>query len=169
MTPHRWFWGQNWGIKTLEQLKTMYHESVGRNCIMAMDMSPDRRGLIPDNHVQRYKELGDFVRDCYGKPVRPNIQMETEDGVVRLVFARPVSIDRVQLMEDQTDGQLIRKYDVWGWNGVQWTLMSNGTSVGHKKIDLFGKTYNGIHQVIVNATQYADTPKWRSVSVHKCS
>lgn len=134
-------------------------------------MSPDRRGLIPDSHVALYKELGDYVRQCYDHPVNPSCKKRgKESGVYQLKFDRMVDIDRVVLMEDQTEGQVIRTYQVWGKTGTEknadWALLSNGTSVGHKKIDLFGKTIS-VSEVKVNST-FVDVPKWRSVSVHKC-
>ena len=44
--------------------------------------------------------------------------------------------------------------------------MSNGTSVGHKKIDLFAEAVT-VKEVMISTT-FVDTPKWRSVSVHLC-
>lgn len=148
----------------------VYHETVGRNCVLALDLSPDRRGLIPDSHVARYKELGDFVRQCYDHPVQPSCKKRNKaKGTYTLTFDKPAQIDRVVLMEDQTDGQVIRTYHVWGRQSKEseWSLLSNGTSVGHKKIDLFSKPAT-VTEVMVNST-FVDTPKWRSVTVHKCS
>jgi hypothetical protein len=93
-----------------------------------------------------------------------------------MTFDYPTSVDRIQLMEDQTNGQVIRSYavyakvvDIGGVNGtlnVPWTLVSNGTSVGHKKIDIFDAPVS-VTEILVNST-YVDVPKWRSVSVHLC-
>jgi hypothetical protein len=79
-------------------------------------------------------------------------------------------------MEDQTNGQVIRSYQVHakivdaqdanGTLAVPWSLVSNGTSIGHKKIDIFNKAIT-VTGVMVNTT-YVDTPRWRSVSVHLC-
>ncbi|ATY67468.1 glycoside hydrolase family 29 [Cordyceps militaris] len=165
----RWFFGVDAPLRSLEALIKVYHETVGRNCVLALDISPDRRGLVPAAHVARYRALGDFVRRCYDHPVRPSGGAAGGDGSYTLVFDGPVEIDRVVLMEDQTDGQVIRTYRVWGRQstGADWGLLSKGTSVGHKKIDLFPKMVT-VTEVMVNST-FVDTPKWRSVTVHKCS
>lgn len=171
-TGDRWFFGIGTPLRSLTELIKVYHETVGRNCVLALDMSPDRRGLIPDAHVARYKELGDFIRQCYDHPVQPSCEKRSEaQGIYTLTFDKPAEIDRVVLMEDQTDGQVIRTYQVWGRQGKDglgdWSLLSKGTSVGHKKIDLFLKTVT-VTEVMVNST-FVDTPKWRSVTVHNCS
>lgn len=80
-------------------------------------------------------------------------------------------------MEDQADGQVVRAYEVYAkvvdaeeMNGtldVPWSLVSNGSSIGHKRIDLFSEAVT-VTGVLVNATKYVDTPKWRSVNVHLC-
>jgi alpha-L-fucosidase len=155
----------------------VYHKTVGRNCILELDLAPDRSGLIPARHAARYKQLGDFISSCYSKPIAAKITHTSDDeGIYSLKFDYPTSIDRIVLMEDQTDGQVIRSYNVHakiidaqeanGTLTVPWTLVSNGTSIVHKKIDLFDQAIT-VTEIMVNST-YADIPKWRSVSVHLC-
>ena len=150
----------------------VYHKTVGHNCMLELDLSPGRDGLVPNAHVNRYRELGDFIRSCYGEPLRPIKTIDKCDaGVYGMLFEKPTSIDRIQLMEDQRNGQVIRSYGVYAKvagddNDAHWTLLSNGTSVGHKKIDIFDGAVN-VTAVKVNST-YVDTPKWRSISVHLC-
>jgi hypothetical protein len=102
----------------------------------------------------------------------------TTTGVsVALAFEVPTAVDRVVIMEDQTQGQVIRAYEVWarvvdagGANGtldVPLKLVSRGSSVGHKRIDLFAAPIL-VTEVVVNATKFVDTPVWRSVTVHLC-
>lgn len=155
----------------------VYHQTVGRNCLLELDLTPDRSGLISANYAARYKQLGDFISSCYSKPVASKTTQASDDkGVYTLTFDYPTSIDRIVLMEDQTNGQVIRSYqihakivdaqDVNGTLAVPWSLVSNGTSIGHKKIDIFNKAIT-VTEVMVNTT-YVDTPRWRSVSVHLC-
>lgn len=169
----RWFYGANSTLRSLDEMIGVYHTTVGRNCLLELDLAPDRDGLIPPNHVALYKQLGDFVKSCYGKPVAGVKGKAEPKGGYRLKFNRPTSIDRIQLMEDQSNGQVIRSYQVNakvvdknGWKG-KWTVVSQGKSVGHKKIDLF-KSPVEVTEVFINTT-YVDEPKWRSVSVHLCS
>ncbi|KAK2595478.1 hypothetical protein QQS21_006818 [Conoideocrella luteorostrata] len=175
-TGDRWFFGVGQPLRSIEEMIGVYHTTVGRNCLLELDVAPDRSGLIPAEHAARYKQLGDFIKSCYGKPI-PHSRGRNEDkGVYHMKFDYPTAIDRIQLMEDQANGQVIRSYEVYakivdigGVNGtldVPWTLVSNGTSVGHKKIDIFEKpaTVTGV----MVKSNYVDVPKWRSVTVHLC-
>lgn len=178
-TDDRWFWGEDQPLRSLADMIDVYHQTVGRNCLLELDLAPDRSGLIPARHAARYKELGDFIKACYDHPVSSSssyTNTTTATGVA-LTFAYPTSIDRIALMEDQTQGQVIRAYEVWakivdaeemdGTLDVPWTLVSNGSSVGHKRIDLFARAMT-VTDVVVNATQFVDTPQWRSVAVYLC-
>ena len=126
-------------------------------------MSPNRDGLVPPEHAQAYKALGDFVSACYDNPV-PVKQHTTSSGTV-FTFDQPTEIDRVVLMEDQTDGQVIRSYGVYGRDHGEWVELSSGRSVGHKKIDMFDNLT--VREVLVNTTS-VDVPKWRSITYHIC-
>jgi len=155
----------------------VYHKTVGRNCLLELDLTPDRSGLIPATYAARYKQLGDFISSCYGNPIAPDAAHSTNDnGDYSIKFDYPTAIDRIVLMEDQTDGQVVRSYQVQakivdsqnanGTLAVPFTRVSNGTSIGHKKIDIFEKAIT-VTELLVKTT-YVDTPKWRSVSVHLC-
>ncbi|RDW90969.1 hypothetical protein BP5796_02134 [Coleophoma crateriformis] len=176
-TGDRWFYGVDQPLRSIEELIEVYHRSVGRNCLLELDVSPDRSGLILAGHAARYKQLGDFIGSCYGAPVNAkHTANASSDGTYTLKFDYATSIDRIMLMEDQTNGQVIRSYEVWakviddgvsdGTLDVPWTQVSNGTSIGHKKIDRFGAPVT-VTEVLVNTT-FVDTPVWRSVSVHLC-
>lgn len=178
----RWFWGQGQALRPLAEMIDVYHQTVGRNCLLELDLAPDRAGLVPARHAARYKALGDFIRACYDHPVAAELAADTAS--VSLSFDRPTAIDRIVLMEDQTNGQVIRSYEVYAKvvdademgglvvgdidGGVPWTLVSSGRSVGHKRIDLFGGRAVAVTEVLVNVTQYVDTPVWRSVAVYLC-
>ena len=171
----RWFFGVNQPLRSLEEMIVVYHNTVGHNCLLELDLAPDRSGLIPTDQVARYKQLGDFITSCYANPIAHNpTHFENDTGIYSMTFDQPTLIDRIVLMEDQTDGQVIRSYQVYGKisndtndaSSVPFTLLSYGTSVGHKKIDLFGNAIPVI-EVMVNST-YVDIPIWRSVSVYLC-
>ena len=73
--------------------------------------------------------MGDWLRSCYDKPVG-SASMAAGATTLRLPLGG-VSINRWRLSEDQSKGQVVRKYAVAG-AGIQ----VNGTSIGAGKIDL---------------------------------
>ncbi|OQE22293.1 hypothetical protein PENSTE_c010G06341 [Penicillium steckii] len=176
-TEDRWFFGVNQPLRSIEEMIDVYHKTVGRNCLLELDLTPDRSGLIPATYAARYKQLGDFISSCYGNSIAPNAAHSLNDnGGYSIKFDYPTAIDRIVLMEDQTNGQVIRSYEVQakivdsqdanGTLTVPFTRVSNGTSIGHKKIDIFEKAIT-VTEILVKTT-YVDTPKWRSISVHLC-
>lgn len=175
-TQDRWFWGVKQPLRSLKEMVGVYHSSVGRNCVLALDLAPDRNGLVPADAAARYKELGDFIRSCYDDE-EPSKYVDSDvDGQYLMTFDKPTTIDRIVMMEDQTNGQLIRSYNVYakiidadGINhnkDVPWTRVSGGKSIGHKRIDLFDAPIT-VTDVMVNST-FVDVPSFRSVGVHLC-
>jgi hypothetical protein len=68
--------------------------------IDAYDLTPDREGVIPPAYAQHYKELGDFIRSCYGNSVVPSFRNSSVDSFVHmLVFNSTVSVDRSVIQE----------------------------------------------------------------------
>ena len=161
-------------LRTLHELIDVYHLSVGRNCMLMLDLTPDRTGLIPPAYALRYKELGDFIRSCYGTSVVPTFRNSSADGRLHIqVFDSPVSVDRSVIQEDQTLGQVIRAYTIDimladSFNNGQWKQIASGTSVGHKKIDLWNSGLQSVTAVRLNITQTVDVPVLKTFTVHLC-
>ena len=162
-------------LRPLAELIQVYHQTVGRNCLLMLDLSPDRRGLIPPLHAQRYKELGDFIRSCYGTSLLPDEHFISDDSLVHLLtFGTPMAIDRSVIQEDQTMGQVIRGYtvDVQLANSTVtdgWVTVAEGTSVGNKKIDLWKSGPLLVSGVRLSITDMVDLPTIKKFSVHLCS
>ncbi|CAF1530112.1 unnamed protein product [Adineta ricciae] len=172
----RWFWGINATLRPLSELIQVYHETVGRNCILMLDLTPDRAGIIPPEYARRYKELGDFIRSCYGTSVTPTQQLIVQDSSLHVLRfdATPVTVDRSVIQEDQTNGQVIRAYtvDIQLVNAThsdQWITVAKGTSVGNKKIDIWSIGAQLVNGVRLNITKSVDTPVIKAFTVHLCN
>jgi len=153
----------------------VYHQTVGRNCLLMLDLAPDRTGLIPVDHAVRYKQLGDFIRSCYGSSIPPSQRLTFDDSTLHIQSfnSTPVTVDRSVIQEDQTNGQVIRSYtvDVQLANSTdptQWITVAQGTSVGNKKIDLWKAGPLLITAARLNITQSVDTPVIKAFSLHLC-
>ena len=141
-----------------------------------LDLTPDRTGLIPAAYAHRYKELGDFIRSCYGSSIEPN-QRLTSDNLhvyIQLFDSSPVTVDRSVIREDQTNGQVIRGYtiDVKLVNSTKkdmWLTVAYGTSIGNKKIDVWKLGPQLVYAVRLTITKTVDTPVIKSFTVHLCN
>jgi alpha-L-fucosidase len=140
-----------------------------------LDLTPDRSDVIPSEYARRYKELGDFIRSCYGNSVEPNFRNSSVDSLVHMqVFDSAVSVDRSVIQEDQTRGQVIRAYTVDALLVVskdknEWIKVASGTSIGNKKIDLWGKGPQLVRAVRLNISKIVDTPVLKAFTVHLCN
>lgn len=161
-TPLRerhWFWHPNdeKSLKSVDQLLETYHKTVGRGAQLVLGIAPDDRGLLPDSDVARLKEFGDAVQRIYGKNLvlggnRPSTTYAVFDGdpdtfwsapagshstIINIGFAQPMTFDCAITMEWLNDGQHVQKYSIQVEDGNGWKTIYTGTSIGHKKIDIF--------------------------------
>ena len=52
-----WFWTLDGSPKSVEELKQLYREIVGRGANLLLNVAPDKTGRIPDEDVQRLQEF----------------------------------------------------------------------------------------------------------------
>ncbi|KAJ0558856.1 putative alpha-L-fucosidase [Helianthus annuus] len=52
-----WFWHKSESPKKLSELLQNYYNSVGRNCVLLLNVPPNTTGLISTNDIQRLKEF----------------------------------------------------------------------------------------------------------------
>ncbi len=163
-TPLRkdhWFWHPNdeSSLKSVGELLNTYDRTVGRGAQLMLGLAPDSRGLLPDSDVRRLQEFGGAIRSIYAPQKNlaahatnaaafrsavdsdPDTMWSAPEGshstAIDLSFAHPVSFDRAVTMEWLVDGQKIQKYAIQVMDGVKWRAVHSGTTIGHKKIDIF--------------------------------
>ncbi len=134
---HGWNWtpDQPKDINPLPRLIEIYYCSVGRNCNLLLNATPNTDGLIPEANIKHYVALGREIRRRFGNPVAETNGVGTE---VILKLKRPEVIDHVVIMEDIRYGERVRKYKVEGLvPGNKWRRLCEGISIGHKRIQKF--------------------------------
>lgn len=84
----------------------IYHDIVGRGMVMELAFSIDRDGLVQDTHAAVYKQLGDWVRVCYGTPIAETTVAAPGSGSGGIGWTYTLKVpagavfDRLQLRED---------------------------------------------------------------------
>ncbi|KAL3905262.1 MAG: hypothetical protein SGARI_004552, partial [Bacillariaceae sp.] len=138
---HVWFWEKDRAVRSLEEMIPIYHDIVGRGMIMELDFAINREGLVDPTHEQVYRALGNWVKECYGNPIA-SIRNVSGGYTYQLAVPRGSYFDRVMIEEDVSRGQRIRNYtlsisvkDESVAHAI--VLLSNGTSVGRKRIHIF--------------------------------
>ncbi len=68
-----WFWKPNQQYRPLEELKSVYRNTVGANSVLELGVLPDDTGVIPEDQMAVLQGLGDYIRGCHsvegGAPV----------------------------------------------------------------------------------------------------
>lgn len=67
-----WFWHKSQSPKKLNELLDIYYNSVGRNCVLLLNVPPNTRGLISDSDVQRLKEFRNALDTIFSDNVAEN-------------------------------------------------------------------------------------------------
>ena len=167
-----WFWrtDNEKTIKSVGQLMKMYEQSVGRSGVLLLNNTPDRSGLIPEPDVKRAAEFGAEVKRIYAPgSAAAESTKGLEPGAVELSVAlpAPVAVDRAVIMEDITQGERIRAYQLEVRVGGEWTRIEEGKFIGHKRIVRFGPlTADAVRIRITNAVGGA---KIRRLALHRTS
>lgn len=137
---HNWFWSPRNESRrhTLEELMEIYLKSVGRGGVMLLNSSPNTDGVIPEGDVKAYRAFGDEIRRRFGKPLA---QTAGVGDVVELDLGGLRKINQAWFMEDLRGGHRIRAYVLEGRDAKgRWQPLAAGSSVGHKRIEVFAET-----------------------------
>ena len=158
-TPLRnlhWFWHPNdeGSLKSLNELLTVYDETVGRGGQLMLGLAPDRRGLLPEADVKRLKELGDAIRTRYANnlvlehlPASSNVSAaldgdpdtfwsapdSSHHAILEVDFPKPITFNRSRTMEWLNDGQRIEKYSIEVWTGKTWKTWRRRRPLGTRR------------------------------------
>jgi len=157
-----WFWHPKKYVRTAAELIDIYYTSVGRNGNMLLNLSPDKRGLIPDNQLAHLRLMAQVVNETFaknlalgGKLTADNSNRASDpalalDGnldtwweaapgqtsaTLTLTLPTAVTFDAVSLQEAVDHrGQRVESFCIDVWDGVRWNQMDEQTTVGHKRL-----------------------------------
>jgi alpha-L-fucosidase len=159
-----WFWkthNEN-TLKSLPDLIAMYEKSVGRGGVLLLNHTPDRSGLIPEPDAARAAEFGAAIEATYG------IALSSSSGRGREVVTQPsapVEADRIVIMEDITQGERVRAFEIDVLRDGTWTTIARGTAIGHKRIEAIPR--GPVEAVRLRVTESIGEPIIRRLSVHR--
>jgi alpha-L-fucosidase len=152
--PHWWFWKSSGRtLQTTDELMQIYYNSVGRGALLLLNSTPDTSGLIPEEDVAQYAAFGAEIDRRFGQSIA---ETKGKGETVELRLGGPMEINHVITMEDTRKGERIREYVLEGRSGGAWQTLAAGTSVGHKRIDVFPSVT--VDRVRIRATQSAAKP-----------
>lgn len=144
-------------MKSLPRLMDIYYESVGRNSLLLLNLTPDKRGLVhpidslrllewkrqldldfkenlvtskcrfSSNNKKKLKKAFDNNYDSYWKGNEENSFLEID-------FQKPVTMNRLLIQEYIPEGQRVKSFRVDYLNDNEWVELAKETTIGYKRI-----------------------------------
>jgi alpha-L-fucosidase len=161
---HGWFYRDDEQyVKTVEELVDTWYRSVGGNTVFLLNLTPDRRGLIPEKDAERLREVGRIIAASFEENLALNAEVEASDKKTSPenildgnaeTFWKPANgneqaeliltlegekeFNRLVLQECiKNQGQRIERFAFDIWKNEDWKEVSDGTVVGYKNIRRF--------------------------------
>lgn len=131
-----WFYhaSQTPRVKSLKRLMQIYYGSVGSNCLLILNVPPNKNGLISSHDVRRLKQVGKWLKKEDDNVIGSRWELSKDKTEINVTFQKQ-SVDRVRLSEDTTKSQRIESFKIYA-NG---SCVYSGTVVGFSKIAIFTK------------------------------
>ena len=155
---NQWFWARNKHPRTVTQLVDIFFTSVGRNGNLILNLSPDKRGLVPDNQLDALNRTADIINETFatdlaaGGKVTADTSNSTNGpalaldgnldtwweaapgqttGSVTLALPKAVTFDVVSLQEAVDHrGQRIESFAIETRDGSAWITPGHVASDG---------------------------------------
>lgn len=170
-----WFWHPNEAPKSVETLMDIYFGSLGRNCVLLLNIPPNRDGLFSDEDVERLYEFkaardaifninlargkkatSDNVRGNHDRYAAyrvldhdPQTYWVTDNdvtsGSIAFDIGQAISFNVIRIEEPISMGQRVARYRVEALVNDEWLTVSNGTTIGNRKLDRTEGTVTAQH------------------------
>ncbi|MDR1492859.1 MAG: alpha-L-fucosidase, partial [Planctomycetaceae bacterium] len=136
LRDHFWFWNttNEKNLRSLDNLMDIYYQSVGRGAMLLLNSTPNTDGLIPEKDMVLYRAFGNEVKRRFGKSVA---ETSGKGTLIEIKLPESVTIDHAIIQEKISMGQRVRKYEIEGLINNQWKTLTQGQSVGQKRIEQF--------------------------------
>ncbi len=158
-----WFWhtdNEN-KVLTLEQLLSIYYRSVGRGAQLLLNIPANRDGLLADPDVAVATRLGAEVKRRFAAPVATG---KGRGSTIVLKLPAETRVDTVVLEEEIALGERTRAYKLEGQSAGNWTLLAEGSSIGHKRIQPIKPAT--VSAIRFTATHSSGTPALRTLAAY---
>jgi alpha-L-fucosidase len=143
----------------------MYYKSAGYGGVMLLNCSPDTMGRVNEGDRATYLAFGNEISRRFKNPLKSINNLRGNTALIH--FSKPVLVNHFIIQEDYSKGHRIREYKTEGKVNGKWVALSEGISVGRKKIDAFAN--KRVSAVRLTVTKAVDTPLIRSFSVFNVS
>ncbi len=175
-----WFFHENQAPKTVTELLNIYYNSVGHGACLLLNLTPDKRGLIPEQDVKRMQEFGAIIAQTFktdlaeGKPAKAsnvrggsrtfavanvtdgkrNTYWATDDNIlhasITIDLQKQTRINRIRVQEFIPLGQRIKSFTIEAHTNNGWEKVAEGTTIGARRILRFPSVHADIIRLHIN-------------------
>ena len=164
MRRKNWFFSDNdeHTVKSLNELIGIYYYSVGRGANMLINISPDRRGLLPDADSKRLLEFGNEIQRRFSDSI--TITTRCEGNSLLCELNEPELISHVILKEDLLAGQKVENFTIkcYPYDYGPPVTVFEGKTVGRKSICQFPFFYTQKIEIVTD-----DPDVIKSIAIYK--
>ncbi len=151
-------------VKSPQELLDIYYKSVGRNCVLLLNVPPDRRGLLHEKDVAALREFRRILDETFAvnlaadKPVEadqhrgrhrkfapanlvdedPDSYWAADDDVraatLEIDLGGDTYFDRIMMQEPIRFGQRISAFAIEARVDGEWVPIARGTTIGYKRL-----------------------------------
>lgn len=153
---NQWFWARNKHPRTVTQLVDIFYTSIGRNGNLILNLSPDKRGLVPENQIKALSQTAEILGETFATNLAVGGQLSVDNsnpsnsaslalddnldtwweaapgrtnGTLTLALPKPATFDIVSLQEAVDHrGQRIESFAIEIWNRSTWTSAEHAES-----------------------------------------
>jgi len=146
---HGWFWAPEKPCRTATELVNTYYQSVGRNGIWLLNLSPDSTGLIPENQLTNLRLSTQVINNTFARNLAADSSVTADSSnpqnspslvlddnldtwweaaqgqtsaEITLELSTAVEFDVISLREAVDHrSQRIESFDIDVWDGSEWT------------------------------------------------
>jgi len=135
-TRNSWFWrpGSDSKLRSVNFLKKVYFESIGRGANLLINMTSDTSGLIPIGEVNRLHEFGQMIQIAFSNPLESTDNLEIHSNMLLIKFKQKQTVNLIVMNEAIKFGQHIKQYMVEAFTDGNWNVVNKGESIGVKRI-----------------------------------
>jgi len=176
-----WFWhgSENSRVKSPGKLLDIYFSSVGRNSLLLINIPPDSSGLISENDINSLQEwrlaLNSIFRNNLAAHAKatsgtsrelssiPNLfdgndssswqAAASNELRLELDLGENSTFDVLLLQENIRQGQRIEKFRLQALVHDQWIPLTEGTSVGYKRLLRFAPVTCSMVRLIIEQSR----------------
>jgi alpha-L-fucosidase len=166
-----WFWHpeEDARVRSVADLTELYFASVGRNAKLLLNVPPTPDGLLHETDVARLVGFGDRLTELFADDLasgsRPRWRAGPGfTGSWEIELGREVSVGMASFSERIEHGQCVARYRLEGWSVAGWRLLSEGATIGYRRIDRFAPV--SVSRVRLTVEEAYSRPRLSNLSLH---